>query len=93
MRRDVAPPWPRAADDETGTPMADNPETDMRVEAAYASIQQAQTHLATVRGLKRHREAGRAFSLVATKLDEARLWLDEALAIADEPEAADGDRP
>lgn len=39
------------------------------------------------------RSAGRAFSLVATKLDEARLWLGEALDIASVPETADGERP
>jgi hypothetical protein len=61
--------------------------------ALYATLEQAHRQLDRIKRGRPHRAAGRGFSLVATKLDEARLWLDEALAIADEPETASGDRP
>lgn len=54
---------------------------------AYDAIEAA--HLAVKRIQAAHRDrrdAGRAFSLVATKLDEARLWLDEAQGIIAGPE-------
>lgn len=59
----------------------------------YGLIEDAHKALEAVKNERRSRSAGRAFALVATKLDEARLWLGEALDIASVPEAADGDRP
>jgi hypothetical protein len=59
----------------------------------YGLIEDAHKALEAVKRERGSRDAGRAFSLVATKLDEARLWLGEALDIASMPEVADGERP
>ncbi|RUP22318.1 hypothetical protein [Methylobacterium sp.] len=59
----------------------------------YGLIEDAHKALKAVKREKANREAGRSFAMVATKLDEARLWLGEALDIASMPEVADGERP
>lgn len=73
--------------------MSENERQPADEAALYATLEQAHRQLERIRRNRPHRAAGRGFSLVATKLDEARLWLDEALSIADEPEKADGERP
>jgi len=65
-------------------------ETEIRL---YGLLEDAHKTLEQLKREKASRSAGRSFSLVATKLDEARLWLGEALDIASMPEAADGERP
>jgi hypothetical protein len=56
--------------------------SDKPEDAAFAALVAAQSELEKLRQRTNHREAGRAFALVKTKLDEARLWLDEAVAEA-----------
>jgi len=67
-----------------------NQETEIRL---YGLLEDAHKALEQVKRECGSRSAGRSFALVATKLDEARLWLGEALDIASMPEAADGERP
>lgn len=56
-------------------------------DAAYDAIEAAHLAVKRIQFVNRERrDAGRAFSLVATKLDEARLWLDEAQGIISAPE-------
>jgi hypothetical protein len=69
-------------------------DTANRSDAAYAQIEAAHRSIALLRDHLRHREANRGFALAQTKLDEARLWLDEALSIAAAPEQPSAnDRP
>lgn len=61
----------------------------------FAAIEQTQMALARY---KEHnpgcgKEAGRALAMVATKLDEARLWLDEAVAKIEEAQVAEAVAP
>jgi hypothetical protein len=60
-----------------------------RTDAAYSQIEAAQRSISLLRDHLRHRDANRGFALAQTKLDEARLWLDEALSIASSPASGD----
>lgn len=65
-------------------------ETETRL---FGLIEDAHKALEQLKREKANREAGRSFAMAATKLDEARLWLGEALDIASVPATASEDRP
>jgi hypothetical protein len=62
---------------------------------AFAAIESAHVALARYKDQVggSGKEAGRALAMVATKLDEARLWLDEAVAKIEEAQVAEAVAP
>lgn len=62
---------------------------------AFATLESAHVALARYREsvVPAGKDAGRAFAMVATKLDEARLWLDEAVRAVEEAQVAEAVAP
>jgi hypothetical protein len=58
---------------------------------AFAAIEQAQKALARYKSGTADipKEGHRALAVVATKLDEARLWLDEAVRLVEDAQVAE----